>query len=171
MYLFSRIKEKHLEICISGAFFGDYWLQPCNLDHVDCFYILLQETKLIRLSSLLVIVYHLSAYATIWRDQSTLITPLLPGFHGSRPALIISVDLFNYGPAGLVVAIPLTTRDKGIPFHVKIVPPEGGVKSTSFIKCEDLRSIGKERLIEKWGAILPESIAAVEMRLKILLGL
>lgn len=90
---------------------------------------------------------------------------------GTRLALIISVDLFNYGPAGLVVAIPLTTRDKGIPFHVKLVPPEGGVKSTSFIKCEDLRSIAKERLIEKWGAISPESMAAVEMRLKILLGL
>jgi len=90
---------------------------------------------------------------------------------GTRPALIISVDQFNSGPAGLVVAIPLTTRDKGIPFHVKLVPPEGGVKATSFIKCEDLRSIAKERLISKWGAILPATLAAVEMRIKILLGL
>jgi len=110
-----------------------------------------------------------------WSAISERLVDLNPGCGheqtGTRPALIISVDQFNSGPAGLVVAIPLTTRDKGIPFHVKLVPPEGGVKATSFIKCEDLRSIAKERLISKWGAILPATLAAVEMRIKILLGL
>ncbi|GEA15469.1 mRNA interferase [Moorella sp. E308F] len=90
---------------------------------------------------------------------------------GTRPALIISVDLFNHGPAGLVVVVPLTTRQKGIPFHVKIEPPEGGVKNVSFIKCEDVRSITKERLIEKWGVVTPATLSGVEARLKILLGL
>lgn len=37
---------------------------------------------------------------------------------GRRPSLVISVDGFNYGPAGLVVIIPITTKAKGIPFHV-----------------------------------------------------
>ncbi|MGI9951340.1 type II toxin-antitoxin system PemK/MazF family toxin [Moorellaceae bacterium AZ2] len=90
---------------------------------------------------------------------------------GTRPALIVSVDPFNHGPAGMVVVIPLTTRDKRIPFHIRLTPPEGGVKSVSFIKCEDVRSISKERLIQRLGRVKPETVAAVEERLRILLGL
>lgn len=90
---------------------------------------------------------------------------------GTRPALVVSVDPFNHGPADLVVVAPLTTRDKRVPFHVKLSPPEGGVKSVSFIKCEDVRSISKERLVQRLGKIEPENMAAVEERLRILLGL
>lgn len=46
---------------------------------------------------------------------------------GRRPALILSVDQFNHGPAELVVVIPITSKAKGIPFHVSVNPPEGGL--------------------------------------------
>ncbi|MEN3059031.1 MAG: type II toxin-antitoxin system PemK/MazF family toxin [Candidatus Methanosuratincola petrocarbonis] len=81
---------------------------------------------------------------------------------GRRPALVISVDQFNHGPAGLVVVIPLTTKEKGIPFHVEVQPPQGGLKRRSFIKCEDLRSVAKERLLERWGKVTPSTLAEVE---------
>ena len=90
---------------------------------------------------------------------------------GQRPGLIVSVDLFNQGPAGLVVVLPVTTKVKGIPFHVEVEPPEGGLKERSFIKCEDMRSVAKERLSRRWGAVSAATLAAVEDRLRILLGL
>ncbi|WOB43436.1 type II toxin-antitoxin system PemK/MazF family toxin [Thermoleptolyngbya oregonensis NK1-22] len=90
---------------------------------------------------------------------------------GKRPCLIISVDLFNQGASGLVVILPITSRDKGIPFHVELTPPEGGLRVRSFIKCEDIRSISVDRLEERWGMVLPETLAAVEDRLRILMGL
>jgi len=90
---------------------------------------------------------------------------------GKRPGLIVSVDLFNSGPAGLVVLAPLTTREKGIPFHVEIRPPEGGLKKRSFIKCEDVRSVAKERLSERLGTVSPGTLSEVEDRLRILLDL
>ena len=34
---------------------------------------------------------------------------------GRRPALIVSVDLFNQGPAELIVVIPVTSKEKGFP--------------------------------------------------------
>ena len=34
---------------------------------------------------------------------------------GIRPGLVVSNDIFNHGPAGLVVLLPLTTRDRQIP--------------------------------------------------------
>ncbi len=90
---------------------------------------------------------------------------------GRRPALVVSVDPFNHGPAALVVVLPITSKEKGIPFHIEIRPPEAGLKKRSFIKCEDVRSIAKERLSRRMGAIRPLSQAAVDDRLRILLGL
>ena len=46
---------------------------------------------------------------------------------GRRPALVVSVDGFNHGPADLVVVLSIASRDKGIPWHVALEPPEGGV--------------------------------------------
>lgn len=90
---------------------------------------------------------------------------------GKRPCLIISVDLFNQGASGLVVVLPITSKDRGIPFHVELNPPEGGLKVRSFIKCEDVRSISIGRLEKRWGVVSLETLAAVEDRLRILMGL
>lgn len=90
---------------------------------------------------------------------------------GRRPALVVSVDLFNHGPAGLIVVLPITTKEKGIPFHVAVNPSESGLKEISFIKCEDIRSISTERLISRLGSISPSIMSEVEDRLNILLGL
>jgi len=90
---------------------------------------------------------------------------------GTRPGLVISVDSFNAGPAGLVVVLPLTARVKGIPFHVELAPPEGGLSERSFIKCEDIRSISMDRLVSPLGAVSQETLARVEERVRILLGM
>ena len=90
---------------------------------------------------------------------------------GVRPAVVVSVDIFNRGPAELVVLLPMTTTARGIPLHVAVDPPEGGVRQRSFIKCEDIRSVAVERLVERWGTLAAGTMAAVEDRLRILLGL
>ena len=79
--------------------------------------------------------------------------------------------MFNQGAAGLVVVLPITSKDKGIPFHVEIEPNDGGLRVKSFIKCEDVRSISVERLDKCWGTVSPEILAEVEDRLRILMGL
>lgn len=89
----------------------------------------------------------------------------------NRPALVVSVDKFNQGPAGLVILIPISKVAKGIPTHVEINPPEGGVKMRCFVKCEDIRSVSSDRLIEKWGKVSDRTLEAVEDRLKILLDI
>src|SRR5215210_2164840 len=90
---------------------------------------------------------------------------------GKRPALVLSVDQFNHGPAELAVIIPITSKAKGIPLHVAVVPPEGGLSQPSFIKCEDVRSVSKERLLNKLGTVTAQTMAAVEDRIKRLLEL
>jgi len=97
---------------------------------------------------------------TIGREQS-----------GRRPCLILSDDRFNRSAAELVIAIPITAKNKGIPSHVEMTPPEGGLKVRSFIKCEDIRSISTERLLKVMGTVKSSTLESVEQRLRLLLNL
>lgn len=90
---------------------------------------------------------------------------------GRRPALVVSTDAFNNGPAGLVVVCPMTTTERSIPMHVEVEPPEGGVRERCFIKCEDIRSISKDRLRTRWGSVGARTMMIVGDRVRILLDL
>jgi mRNA interferase MazF len=71
----------------------------------------------------------------------------------NRPGLIISCNAFNRGKSGLVIVVPLTSKQKGVLTHVQIDPPEGGLLKTSYCMCEHVRSISVERLIKKIGIV------------------
>lgn len=90
---------------------------------------------------------------------------------GRRPVLVVSVDLFNQGPAGLCIVLPITSRDRGIPSHVPMHPPEGGLTTRSVIQCEAIRSISSDRLVKRWGVVSPARMGQVEDWLRPLLGL
>jgi mRNA interferase MazF len=80
---------------------------------------------------------------------------------GRRLVLIVSVDQLGAGPSQLAIAGPLTSRDHGQRIHVKIEPPEGGVRSTSHIMPERVRAISRERLVERWGSVRPQTLEQV----------
>ena len=90
---------------------------------------------------------------------------------GKRPVLILSVNEFNQGPAGVVNVLPLTTRDRGIPFHIPLTAPEGGIKHASFAMCDAIRSISRERLNEFWGTVRLKTMMEIEDKISILYGL
>jgi mRNA interferase MazF len=90
---------------------------------------------------------------------------------GTRPAVVISADRHNRGGSRLVIVVPVTTRQRGLPFHVAITPPEGGVRQPSFAKCEDIRSVSVVRLRQRWGNVSPHTMALIEDRLRTLLDL
>lgn len=70
-----------------------------------------------------------------------------------RPALVVSNNLMNKGPSGLIIVIPITSKDKKIPSHIRIDPPQGGVNIPSFAVCEQVRSISKSRLVKRLGML------------------
>ena len=86
--------------------------------------------------------------------------------------LIISTNTFNHGPADLVFVLPLTRTDRRIPIHVPIDPPEGGVSARSYIVCDALRSIAKDRLGPRaWGSVSAATLRRVADNLRILIEL
>jgi mRNA interferase MazF len=90
---------------------------------------------------------------------------------GMRPVLIVSTNPFNHGPADLVIVAPLTTTARPMPLRVRLDPPAGGLRSTSYVLCDAVRSISKDRLVTRWGSIAREPLAQVEDYLRILLEL
>src|SRR5882762_9322513 len=94
---------------------------------------------------------------------------------GQRPVLVVSDDAFNAGQAGIVMTVPLTSKvgkSRNIPAHIRVDPPEGGLKTPSVILCHQLRTISKDRLGKApWGTISAATLAEVEMALRVLLGL
>ena len=90
---------------------------------------------------------------------------------GRRPVLILSEDPFNRSRAGLVIAVPITSTLRPNPFRVRLSPMEGGLKVESDALCEAVRSLSKDRLVVRFGKVKAETMAIVEDRLRVLLGL
>ncbi|HSS47903.1 MAG TPA: type II toxin-antitoxin system PemK/MazF family toxin [Thermoanaerobaculia bacterium] len=90
---------------------------------------------------------------------------------GRRPVLILSEDPFNKSRAGLVIAVPITSTLRSNPFRVRLSALEGGLKVESEALCEAIRSISKDRLFVRFGKVKAETLALVEDRLRVLLGL
>ncbi len=105
-------------------------------------------------------VWDLSLDPTLGHEQS-----------GTRPALVVSVDIFNAGLADLVVVIPITRTQRRVRWHVAAGPPEGGLVSEGFIQCENVRSVSKMRFKRLRGRVAASTMMQVEDRLRILMGL
>ena len=90
---------------------------------------------------------------------------------GRRPVLVVSVDQFNQGPSGLVIVVPITSKDKCIRSRVAIEAGESGLNTRSFAMCEAVRSVSLERLSRRRGVVSPETMAKVAYRLQVLLGI
>jgi len=83
----------------------------------------------------------------------------------------VSVDLFNEGPADLAVVVPLTRTNRGVRWHVPLQPPEGGLKTASFLMVENVRSVSRDRFARLRGRVGSATMESVEDRLRILMGL
>lgn len=89
----------------------------------------------------------------------------------SRPCVVISDDLYNHGPSDMVAIVPITRTHKAIPLHVAIDPPEGGVRSRSYIMCDQPRTISVHRIRDRWGAVTADTMRQIEDRLHTFLSL
>ena len=71
-----------------------------------------------------------------------------------RPALVIGPpDMF--GPTfPFVIVTPLSTTRRGLSLHVEVeAGADTGLNETSYIQCELIRSINRNRLVHRLGGI------------------
>jgi mRNA interferase MazF len=90
---------------------------------------------------------------------------------GRRPVLIVSANALNDSPRGLVVVIPITGTARGLPSHIPVTPPDGGLTKASVIMVEQVRSVSKDRLGRRYGVVTQVTMNQVNRILQIVLGL
>lgn len=86
---------------------------------------------------------------------------------GIRPALVVSNDMFNAVGNDLHIVCPLTTKDRGLRYHVPMEPIEGVLPRPSLVMCEQVKSQDIQRFL-KYRGKAPDGI--VEHVLQIIDG-
>ncbi len=82
---------------------------------------------------------------------------------GIRPVLILQNDLGNkHSPTTIVAPITSKTKKTFLPVHVPIAS-RGGLPHDSCILCEQIRTIGKHRLMEYVGELTEEEKHSVKI--------
>lgn len=92
---------------------------------------------------------------------------------GKRPAVVIQTDAANSNPR-YPNTIVLTLSTKGLPVatHVQVEPdPRNGLRQTSWIKCEQVLTISKDRLEACWGTLSNGDLLRVEAAVVLALGM
>ena len=88
-----------------------------------------------------------------------------------RPALVIGPP-DTFGPSfPFVIVAPLTTRQRGLSLHVEIEPTaDTAIDHTSYVQCELIRSITRNRLVHHLGNIGRDTGDQVRTVIKTLLN-
>lgn len=92
---------------------------------------------------------------------------------GIRPALIIQNDRGNASPSyPLTIVASMSRTERELPLHVRIAPmEENGLSDYTDVKCEQVMTIEKTRLLRRRGFITAEELSRVDLALRLSLNL
>lgn len=91
---------------------------------------------------------------------------------GVRPVLMIQNDIGNRFSPTVIVAAVTSRQDKHpLPTHVSISPNHCGLKESSIVLLEQLRTIDRVRLREYIGRLTEQDMKQVDHALRISIGL
>ena len=92
---------------------------------------------------------------------------------GTRPALVIQNDRGNASSAyPLTIVASMSRTERELPLHVRIAPSEeNGLTSDTDVKCEQVMTIEKTRLLRRRGSITLEELTKVDLALRLSLDL
>lgn len=80
---------------------------------------------------------------------------------GRRPVLVISGDGYNASIPNVVMVLPLTTRDRGLPHHVPVAGDGWELPRPSYAMTEQIRTVDRQRIVEPLGVADPLTMARV----------
>ncbi len=91
---------------------------------------------------------------------------------GVRPVLIIQNDIGNrFSPTVIVAAITAKIQKAKLPTHVEISSKDYNIEKNSVILLEQIRTLDKQRLIDKITVLDSNKMKKIDQALKISLGL
>jgi len=90
----------------------------------------------------------------------------------TRPALILQNDIANrHSPVTIAAAVTSKFDLPLYPTEVLVAAPEGGLTTDSVVLLNQVRTIDKQRLVRRLGALKPATMLRVSYAIQISLGL
>lgn len=91
---------------------------------------------------------------------------------GRRPCVVVSNNIGNRFSSIINVCVLTTSNRKDYPMHVKLTPNEmNKLKESSTIMAEQIRTVPKERLMFKIGALTPKELDQLDRAMRLNYGL
>ena len=92
---------------------------------------------------------------------------------GMRPGLVVQENPASANPNyHLTIVVAVSTKGREVPSHVFVVPTkQNGLASESYIKCEQIQTVSKDRLDRFIGELDPEDLEKVDEALSRVLHL
>jgi mRNA interferase MazF len=81
-----------------------------------------------------------------------------------RPALVVSHD--RLARTGLITVLAVTRTRLGWPSHVEVEAPESGLKETSYIQTEQVRTISTDRIVQVLPTLSFTTIGVIDRLLR-----
>jgi mRNA interferase MazF len=81
---------------------------------------------------------------------------------GRRPVLVVSSDRYNETIPKVLVVVPITTRDRGLPHHVLLDRGDTNLPQPSYAMTEQPRTIDRDRIAGSAGRIDAATLAIVD---------
>ena len=89
---------------------------------------------------------------------------------GIRPVVVVSHHRYAVIP-GLFLAVPLTTRDRGLDHHITVPADDGtGLKQVSYAMTEQIRAMSDQRAGRQLGQVSTGTLAAISRYLHLFIG-
>ncbi|PRZ43008.1 mRNA interferase MazF [Antricoccus suffuscus] len=85
----------------------------------------------------------------VWVNFSPVVGPEQAGH---RPAVIVSSDEYLAAIPNIVIVLPITTRDRGLPNHIQL-HGNTGLEDSSFAMTEQPRTIDRRRVTRAVGQL------------------
>lgn len=86
---------------------------------------------------------------------------------------MVSSSLHCAFPIPMVIVVPLTTVDRGLPHHVAVAVASSGLDRPSWARTDDLRAISERRLVggRPLGVLSPAEREAVRAQLRLMIDI
>ena len=83
----------------------------------------------------------------------------------TRPAVVVQNDLANRS-SPTVTVVPISSKvDRIFPFQVRVPVGEGGLERESKVLCEQIRTVSRNRLLDRLGQLSSERLEQVRAAL------
>lgn len=90
---------------------------------------------------------------------------------GERPAVIVASNEYLESVPTLVIALPVTTINRGWPHHVRLTGAAVELPKPSWALTEQPRAIGRDRLTRSAGRVDADCLAEIDQWLRDFFGL